>query len=387
VTGERIDPGRPTGEEMLARIRTEPGAGRRGGLRVYVGMAPGVGKTYTMLEEAHRRRDRGTDVVVGFVETHGRQHTADLIEGLEVVPRRQLEYRGVIVEEMDSDAVIARHPQVALVDELAHTNAPGSPREKRWADVELIRDAGISVISTLNVQHLESVAEAVETITGAPVHERLPDEVLAKATEIELIDMSPRALRQRMKHGNVYPPERVGIALDRFFTDANLTALREIALRVVARHVDVELDVASRLPSLAGATERVIVLVDDSHAARRAIRRAAEIAAALQGRLVAVSVETAPSGAAPSDAQRRLRENLDDAADLGAEVVRVAAQDVAGGLAQVARERRATHVVVPYRPPGRFAWLRARPLADQLLERLGDTELHLVADAPASTHD
>jgi two-component system sensor histidine kinase KdpD len=205
--------------------------------------------------------------------------------------------------------------------------------------------------------------------------------VLAKATEIELIDMSPRALRQRMRHGNVYPPERVNVALDRFFTEANLTALREIALRVVARHVDDELDTASRLPSLAGATERVLVLVDESPPARRAIRRAAEIAGALQGRLVAVSVETPGSGALPFEAQRRQREALDDAADLGAEVVRVAADDTATGIAEVVRQRRVTHVVIPYQPRGRFGWLRGKTLADQLLERLGNVELHLVSVA------
>ena len=177
-------PGRATGATDAAG---------RGRLRVYLGMAPGVGKTYKMLEEAHRRVDRGTDLVVGFVEPHGRVNTSALLDGLEVLPRRRVEYRGVVVEEMDTDAIIARHPTVAIVDELAHTNVPGSPREKRWEDVEAIRDAGIHVISTCNVQHLESVADAVATITGAPVNERLPDEVLAAADEVELVDMSPHA--------------------------------------------------------------------------------------------------------------------------------------------------------------------------------------------------
>ena len=192
---------------MLERFHAEEGT-LRGRLRVYVGMAPGVGKTYRMLEEGHRREARGTDVVVGLVETHGRTVVSHLIEGLEVVPRRRTEYRGVVVEEMDTDAILARNPTVALVDELAHTNVPGSERDKRWQDVEVLRDAGIHVVSTLNVQHLESVADAVATITGAPVSERVPDDVLLRADEIELVDMSPHALRQRMKHGNVYPPER-----------------------------------------------------------------------------------------------------------------------------------------------------------------------------------
>jgi two-component system sensor histidine kinase KdpD len=224
---------RPTPEEMLARVRAESGTGR-GRLRVYLGMAPGVGKTFRMLEEAHRRVERGTDLVVGFVEPHGRPRTVELLDGLEIIPRQRVEYRGVVLEEMDTDAVIARKPAVALVDELAHTNVPGSPNEKRWQDVQLILDAGIDVVSTLNVQHLESVADAVATITGAPVNERLPDKVLEAAEEVELVDMSPRALRQRMRHGNVYAPDRARVALDRFFTEANLTALRELALRQVA---------------------------------------------------------------------------------------------------------------------------------------------------------
>ena len=216
---------RPTADEMLARTRAETPGGR-GRLRVYLGMAPGVGKTYRMLEEGHRRLARGTDLAVGFVEPHGRLRTVELLEGLEVVPRRRIEYRGVVVEEMDTDAIIQRRPTVALIDELAHTNVPGSVRAKRWEDVEVLRDAGIHVVSTLNVQHLEGVADAVATITGAPVHERVPEDVLLAADEIELVDMSPHALRQRMKHGNVYPPERAQVALEKFFTEANLTALR-----------------------------------------------------------------------------------------------------------------------------------------------------------------
>jgi two-component system sensor histidine kinase KdpD len=382
VADSRIDPGRPTAEEMLARVEAEPSTGGRGGLRVYIGMAPGVGKTYTMLEEAHRRKERGTDVVVGFMESHGRPLTERLLQGLEVVPRRQIEYQGVIVEEMDTDAVIARHPQVALVDELAHSNAPGSPRAKRWQDVELIRDAGISVISTLNVQHLESVADAVETVTGAPVRERLPDAVLANATEIELIDMSPRALRQRMKHGNVYPAERARIALDRFFTEANLTALREVALRVVARQVDEHLDAASRLPGLAGVTERIVVLVDGSRAAKRAVRRAAELAGELHGQLIAMHVDSPQAAQMSSDQQRTLRENLDDAIDLGAEVVSAEAPDVATGVSDVARVRRATHIVVPYQRPSGFGRFRGRSLVDELADRIGDAELHVVTAPP-----
>ena len=317
---------RPTADEMLARFRTET-AGERGRLRVYLGMAPGVGKTFRMLEEGHRRVARGTDLVVGFVEAHGRPHTAELLDGLEIVPRRRIEYRGVVVEEMDTDALIARHPTVALVDELAHTNVPGSARAKRWEDVEVIRDAGIHVVSTMNVQHLESVADAVATITGAPVNERLPDEFLQEADEIELVDMSPHALRQRMKHGNVYPPERTAVALDRFFTEANLTALRELALRLVAQRVEGQLEGTAAGPQLALVTERIVVFVDGSRASKRAVRRAAHLASALHGAFTAAVVVTPDAERQSFDQTRDLQETIDDAVDLGADVVRVEASD------------------------------------------------------------
>ena len=282
---------RPTADEMLARVQADAPSGR-GRLRIYLGMAPGVGKTFRMLDEGHRRVGRGTDLVVGFVETHGRTVVAARVDGLEVVPRRRIEYRGLVVEEMDTDAIIAREPTVALIDELAHTNVPGSARQKRWEDVEIIRDAGIHVVSTMNVQHLASVADAVATITGAPVNERLPDDVLLGADEIELVDMSPHALRQRMKHGNVYPPDRTEIALERFFTEANLTALRELALRVVARRVEGQLEGTSAAQQLPLITDRVVVLIDGSRASMRAVRRAAALAGALHAAFVGLVVET-----------------------------------------------------------------------------------------------
>jgi two-component system sensor histidine kinase KdpD len=368
---------RPTADEMLARIRAEtPSA--RGRLRLYLGMAPGVGKTYKMLDEGHRRVARGTDLVVGFAETHGRAVVAALLDGLEIVPRRRIEYRGVVVEEMDTDAVVARRPTVALIDELAHTNVPGSPRDKRWQDVELIRDAGIHVVSTMNVQHLESVADAVATITGAPVNERLPDDVLLGADEIELVDMTPHALRQRMRHGNVYPPERAQVALDRFFTESNLTALRELALRLVARRVEGQLEGTIAGAQLPLVTDRVLVLVDETRAARRAVRRAAALAGALHAAFVAVVVTTPDSGRLPFDRTRDLQETLDDAVDLGADVARVEAADTVAGLEQIARARRATHLVLPHRPAGRLERAFTPSLADRLLERLPDVEIHVV---------
>jgi two-component system, OmpR family, sensor histidine kinase KdpD len=374
---------RPTADEMLARVRADDSGGR-GRLRVYLGMAPGVGKTYKMLDEAHRRVARGTDLVVGFVEPHGRPHTIELLDALEIVPRRRIEYRGVVVEEMDTDAVIDRHPTVAMIDELAHTNVPGSRRAKRWQDVELIRDAGIHVVTTMNVQHLESVADAVATITGAPVNERLPDEVLLGADEIELVDMSPHALRQRMKHGNVYPPERTQIALEKFFTEPNLTALRELALRLVARRVEGQMETTIAGWQLPLVTERVLVLVDGSSASPRAVRRAANLAGALHALLVAVVVTTPEAERQSFDRTRDLQEALDDALDLGAEVERIEAPDLAAGLTKVARDRRATHLVVPHVEVRGLKRLTQRALIDRLLEAMPDVELHVIGARPDS---
>ena len=368
---------RPTADEMLARVMAEETTGR-GRLRVYLGMAPGVGKTFRMLEEGHRRLKRGTDLAVGFVEAHGRPHTIELLDGLEIVPRHRIEYRGIVVEEMDTDAILERMPTVALVDELAHTNVPGSPRAKRWEDVEVIRDAGIHVVTTMNVQHLDTVADAVATITGAPVNERLPDDVLLTADEIELVDMSPHALRQRMKHGNVYPPERTRVALDKFFTEANLTALRELSLRLVARRVEGQLEGTIAGQQLPLITDRVLVLVDDSQATGRAVRRAAALAGALHAAFVALVVETPELDRQPFDRGRDLQEALDAAVDLGAEVVRVEAPDVVTGIEQVAKARRATHVVLPHREVTGLKRLRERPVVDRLIERLPDMEVHVV---------
>jgi two-component system sensor histidine kinase KdpD len=251
-------------------------------------------------------------------------------------------------------------------------------REKRWQDVEVIRDVGIHVVSTLNVQHLESVADAVATITGAPVNERLPDEVLLRADEIELVDMSPHALRQRMRHGNVYPPDRTQVALDRFFTEANLTALRELSLRLTARKVEGQIEgvlVGERMPLV---TDRVIVHIDGSAASRRAVRRAATLAGAIHGALVAVVVETPDLESAPFDRSRDLQEAVDDAVDLGAEILRVPAPDVLTGLEQAVRDRGATHLVLAHHGARGLRRFTERPLAERIMERLPDLEVHLV---------
>jgi two-component system, OmpR family, sensor histidine kinase KdpD len=381
MTPER-DGDRPTGEEMLARVSAEERA-NRGRLRLYLGMAPGVGKTYRMLEEGHRRLERGTDVVVGYVEVHGRPRTQALLEGLEIVPRLRVEYLGVNVEEMDTAAIIARHPAVALIDELAHTNVPGSPRKKRWQDVELIRDAGIDVISTCNVQHLESVADAVVTIVGAPVNERLPDALVEGADEVELVDMSPHALRQRIRHGNVYPAERARVALDRFFTEPNLTALRELALRFVTRAVDEQLeDIVSEqgLGRLRPVSERVLVAVDDRTVSRRALRRGAMLATALGASLTAAVIVTPEVERLSFDRARDLQEHLDYANDLGAQVVQHPAHDLAAGLVELGKALRVTHLVLGHHPHRGIVRRLGADLTEQLLQQMPDIEVHLVGE-------
>src|SRR3984893_12388525 len=267
----------------------------RGTLRVYLGAAPGVGKTYAMLNEGRRRHSRGTDVVVGVVETHGRALTEAQIADLEVIARKRLTYRDTEFEEMDVEAIIARRPEVVLVDELAHTNVPGSSHEKRWQDVEEILDAEIDVISTVNIQHLESVNDVVERITGVVQRETIPDSVVRAADQIELVDMAPEALRRRMAHGHIYAPERIDAALANYFRPGNLGALRELALLWVADRVEESLHDYLEHHGIEAAwetRERVVVAVTGHAADESLIRRAARIAGRARGDLLGVHVES-----------------------------------------------------------------------------------------------
>src|SRR5215469_9689294 len=266
----------------------------QGQLRVYLGAAPGVGKTYKMLEEGHRRAERGTDVVVGYVETHKRPHTDALVAGLEVLPRKEITYRGARFTEMDVDAVLARRPEVVLVDELAHTNVPGSRNAKRWQDIQELLDVGVTVITTVNVQHLESVNDVVAEITGVPQRETVPDAIVRRAEQIELVDMTPEALRRRMAHGNIYKPEKIDAALGNYFRVGNLTALRELALLWLADKVDDQLDryrEEHRISATWETRERVVVALTGGPEGETLIRRAARVAARSKGAdLMAVHV-------------------------------------------------------------------------------------------------
>src|SRR6202521_2803761 len=341
-----------------------PAARTRGRLKVYLGATPGAGKTFAMLKEGRERKQRGEDVVIAYVETYGRARTEELLAGFELIPRKRIPYRGTVLEEMDLDAVLARHPKIALVDELAHTNAPGSANEKRWQDVEQLRDAGIDVISTLNVQHVESVNDVVEKITGIVQRETLPDRMLDLADEIQFIDISPEALRKRMKHGNIYQPDKVETALANFFRPGNLAALREIALRLVAQSM------ATSRGVLAPA-EDVLVAIAGSAGSEPLIRRAVRVARRLGGLCMVVTVGS--RGAVKMEGYQRL------AAQLGCSFVSLGGPDVAKGIIEAAQLANVRHLFIgESRQTGLLSRWR-KTLADQLIDSLPDIDLHVIA--------
>ncbi|BDH07298.1 MULTISPECIES: sensor histidine kinase [Streptomyces] len=320
----------------------------RGKLRIYLGAAPGVGKTYAMLAEAQRRVERGTDCVVAFVEHHGRPRTEVLLHGLERIPRGRLEHRGGSFEEMDVDAVLRRAPAVALVDELAHTNVPGSRNAKRWQDVEELLAAGIDVVSTVNIQHLESLGDVVESITGVRQRETVPDEVVRRADQIELVDMSPQALRRRMAHGNVYQPDKVDAALSNYFRPGNLTALRELALLWVADRVDEHLNAyrsEHRVSRIWGSRERIVVGLTGGPEGRTLIRRAARLAEkGAGGEVLAVYIARSDGLTAASPKELALQRTL--AEDLGGTFHHVVGDDIPAALLAFARGVNATQIVL-----------------------------------------
>ncbi|MEV4579269.1 DUF4118 domain-containing protein [Nonomuraea jabiensis] len=355
----------------------------RGRLRVYLGAAPGVGKTYAMLSEGRRGMERGRDVVVGFVETHGRARTAALLQGMEVIPRRTMTHRGATFTELDAEEVIARGPKVALIDELAHTNVPGSRNVKRWQDIDDILDAGIDVISTVNIQHLESVNDVVQEITGVPQRETVPDEVVRRADQVELIDMSPEALRRRLAHGNVYAPAKVDAALSNYFRVGNLTALRELALLWVAGKVDDQLDRYRAEHGIATtweARERVVVALTGGPEGDTLVRRAARIAARTKGAdLLAVHVTSADglTGADPTGLarQRTLVESM------GGTYHQVVGDDIPQALLDFARGVNATQLVLGASRRGRFAQIFSRGVGVETTARSGSIDVHMI------THD
>ncbi|MGW4844574.1 ATP-binding protein [Nocardia brasiliensis] len=357
---------------------------KRGQLRIYLGAAPGVGKTYAMLGEAHRRLERGRDVVAAVVETHGRAKTAALLEGIERIPARTVRYRGAELPELDVEAVLRRRPTVALVDELAHTNAPGSKHEKRWQDVEELLDAGIDVISTVNVQHLESLNDVVEQITGIQQKETVPDAVVRGADQVELVDLTPEALRRRLSHGNVYAADKVDAALRNYFRPGNLTALRELALLWLADQVDAALAkyrADHKITELWEARERVVVAVTGGPESETVVRRASRIASKASAELVLVHVVRGDGLAGVSTARlARLREL---AASLDASLHTVTGDDVPSALLEFAREVNATQLVLGTSRRSRWARMLDEGIGSTVVQQSGKIDVHMVTHEEA----
>jgi two-component system, OmpR family, sensor histidine kinase KdpD len=356
----------------------------RGTLRIYLGAAPGVGKTYAMLNEGWRRAQRGTDLVVGFVETHGRPTTAAQLRELEVVSRKRVTYRGTDFEEMDVDAILERKPSVALIDELAHTNVPGSRNEKRWQDVEELLEAGINVVSTVNVQHLESMNDVVSEITGIEQQETIPDAVVRSADQIELVDMTPEALRRRMAHGNIYAPEKVDAALANYFRPGNLGALRELALMWVADHADDALQ-AYRVAHGIGAPwetrERVVVALTGAPRGDDVIRRASRVAMRSHGELIGVHVRSA-DGLVGADASG-LADQRQLITELGGEYREVAGGNVADALVQCARAENATQIVLGASRRPRWSELLRGSVINSVIRASGPIDVHVISPESA----
>jgi len=363
-------------------------APRRGHLKVFLGMAAGVGKTYFMLLEGHAEQEAGRDVVIGLLETHGREETALVAEGLPLLPRRRVRYRETALEEMDLPAILRRAPELCLIDELAHTNAPGTEHTKRYEDVEEVLAAGIDVLSTLNVQHLESLNDQITELSGVRVRETIPDAILGRADEVELIDVTPHALLDRLRAGKVYPPERVDAALNNFFRVENLSALREVALHQVAREVGAkrmttEL-VGSRAESLAAdapqaVSERLLALVEPDPGAQRVVRRAWRSAQRLGAELDLLWVRR-PGQQLSDDDQRSLLALTQLASVLGAKLLAEESDDLAGAIVEVAKRRGTTYILMGHpRPVRGLARLRV-PLPQRLLQRLPGVDVRIVAD-------
>ena len=369
---------RPTADALLARIKAQD----RARLRIYIGAAPGVGKTYEMLQEAHALRARGLDVVIGFVETYGRGDTEAQLKDLEALPRRSIEYRGVTMEEMDVDALVSRKPQVCVVDELAHTNVPGSRHEKRYEDVVEILDAGIHVMTAVNIQHLETLNDSVARATGVRVRETVPDTFLDRADEVINVDVTVEELRSRLREGKIYRPEKIEQALSHFFRKGNLSTLRELALRAVADEVGEKAASYRAREGLEPALlpERVMVCMSSNTLAPRVIRTGARIAGRLGSRWYAVYVETPRERADrinPRDAEA-LQQNIRLAETLGATVVRVKADKPADGLVAFAQREGVTHVIFGQSARTRWELVLRGSTLDKFLSAVPDAAVQVV---------
>lgn len=376
---------RPNPDELLARVRAEESKIGRGKLKIFFGAAPGVGKTYAMLEAARREKAAGVDVVIGYVEPHGRKETEALLEGLEVIPPQVFDYHGMKLREVDVDAAIARRPALVLVDELAHTNAAGSRHAKRWQDVEELREAGIDVYSTLNVQHIESLNDIVAQITGVKVRETIPDHVFESADDLEVADITAEELLERLAAGKVYVPAQAERALQSFFQKSNLVALRELSLRLAAQrlHLDVESARRQRAATATWATaERLLVCVGPSPTTPRVIRTARRMAAALSAEWIAVTVEPTGRVAAGATAREAIAQHLRFAEQLGAQTMSLVGDDVAATVLDYARSRNVTKIVIGKTNVSRWKRLLLGTVVDHLLENSGDIDVYVIHGQP-----
>lgn len=372
---------RPTPEELLARVMREEKEQKCGRLKIFLGFAAGVGKTFEMLNEGNRRKQkRGQDVVVGYVETHGRAGTGEQLGDLEVIPRKKIEYRGATFEEMDTHAILKRHPQWVLIDELAHTNVPGSEREKRWQDVEVLLDAGINVATTLNVQHLESLNDTIRDITGQWVRETVPDRIVATADEVKMVDITPRALIHRLERGDIYKPDKVQQALNNWFREGNLSALRELALREVAQEVDEDIETYRKERHIqdAWAThDRIMICVSPKKSSLRLLRRGWRIAQRLHGDIVAVFVENTP----PTEIQQEILRNDFALADRLKIPVVTLHGDVASEIIRYAQENQITQLVIGHSKRTRWQEFMKGSIINRLTRDLRNIDILVVADS------
>lgn len=369
---------RPSPEELLAQVNREEKKAGRGRHKIFLGFAAGVGKTYEMLTEANRRKARGQNIVVGYLETHGREGTEAQIGDLEIIARKKIEYRGTTFEEMDTDAILARHPQAVLVDELAHTNVPGSAREKRWQDIEVILAAGINVLSTMNVQHLESLNDTVYEITGVRVRETVPDHVLKDADEFQMMDITPRALVHRLERGDIYKQDKVEQAKSNWFREGNLSALREIALREIAHEVDEDVSNYRKERHIAqpwATHDKIMVCISPTQSSLRLLRRGWRTSQRLKGEIIAVYVESRP----PTDAEQRTLQSDFALADRLKIPVVTLHGDVATELIRYTRENGTTQLVIGHSSRSRWQEFVKGSIVNRLARELRNIDIVIVA--------
>lgn len=370
---------RDTPEEALKKFKRE----LRGRLKIYIGYAPGVGKTYAMLNDANNRLEKGEDIVIGYLESHQRQETEAQVGKLETVPRKKIEYNGIVMDEMDTETIISKRPSTVLIDELAHTNVPGSKNKKRYEDVEEILIQGINVVSTLNIQHLESLNDIVRQITGVTVRETIPDKIVEEADEVVVIDITPTALQSRLKGGYIYKYENIARSLKNFFRLGNLNALREIALRQTAEEVDEELEEYKKEHGIKEnwhIIERVMVCISPSPTSKKLIRRGARIARKFKCEWVVVNINSTRIFAQKMTEKdsERLEGHFKLARQLGAEVVNLTGKSISRELAQFATQRYITQIIIGHSTRTKWQTILRGSTVTRLLKLTKDIEVHVI---------